>query len=89
MWDLPSEGSLTGVFSTQFGWHIGRVESIQAAVDRSFEDAEDELREHIEPEVRKFEFKQLTETLGRASNAMIDFGPLERQAKRQGLDDAQ
>lgn len=85
MFALPSPG-ITPVFATDFGWHIGRVDAIEAPVNRPFEEVEDELRARIVPEVRKYEFGRLTEQLGRAANAMIDFGPLERQAERLGLE---
>lgn len=86
MFDLPAAGQMTAVFSTRFGWHIGRVDAIEAAVDQPFEAVEAELRGRVEPDVRKHEFARLTERLGRAVDALIDFGPLERQSARQGLD---
>lgn len=89
MFAVPEAGGLTPAFATRFGWHIGRVEAIEAAVNRPYAEVADALRARIAPEVRVFEFGRLVQDLGRAAGAMIDFGPLERLSKRQGLDEGQ
>lgn len=85
MFAVPAAGGLTPVFPTQFGWHLGRVDAIEAPMNRPLAEVEDELRARIVPEVRPAKFRALTEGLGRASNAVMDLGPLERQAQRRGL----
>jgi hypothetical protein len=86
MFALDAPGQLTAVFPTQFGWHLGRVETIKPALNRSFEEAEAELRKKITPEVRPHKFRQRTEELARKAQALIDTTPLERQAEAQGLE---
>ncbi|MGK0360396.1 MAG: peptidyl-prolyl cis-trans isomerase C [Bradymonadia bacterium] len=85
MFDVPAVGAMTPVFATTFGWHLGRIEAIEAPINRSLAEAGAELRARIVPEVRPAKFRELTETLGRQSNALMDLGPLERQAQRRGL----
>lgn len=81
MFALPAAGALTEVFPTEFGWHLGRVATIKPPLNRTFEEAESELRTKIVPEVRPFKFRERTESLARRANALIDLSPLERQAQ--------
>ena len=85
MFAVPAAGQMTPVFSSAYGWHLGRIDAIEAPTNRTLADVEAELRKRIVPEVRPAKFRNLTESLGRQSNALMDLGPLERQARRRGL----
>ena len=85
MFAVPKVGGMTPVFATTFGWHLGRVDAIEAPINQPLAEVEAELRARIVPEVLPAKFRALTEALGQRANAMMDLGPLERQEKRRGL----
>ena len=72
--------------ASAFGWHVIWIETIEPAINRSFEEVEDELRERIVPEVRQQAITDLTKRLANKHNALINPDPLEQLEERRGID---
>ena len=47
LWALESEGDISEVFETKFGFHIVRLDEIASVDIASFEDRKDALREDL------------------------------------------
>lgn len=60
---LQSPGELAPVVQTQFGYHVVRLDSHLAPINRSLEEAEDDLRARVLPDLRRKAFREWTDTL--------------------------
>ncbi len=82
---ITEPGRMSGAFRTGFGWHVLRVESVEAAKNETFEEAEAGLRGRILTEVRMLKLRELSDTLAERYNALINPDPLEQlEARRTG-----
>lgn len=91
---IESVGVPSAPFPSRFGWHIVRLDEIIPEKRQSFEEAEDELRARIVPEVRRLQFLQLGDRLAQGLpplreapgvRGLVDPIPLDAVAVRRGL----
>lgn len=69
---LRSPGELAPVVQTQFGYHIVRLDSHVAPINRSFDDAEEELRARVLPDLRRKAFREWTDALAARYGVALD-----------------
>ncbi len=81
--EITEAGTLSEPFRTMYGWHVMRVTEVIPARKESFEQAEEELRRRILPEVRDFELRKLTDELAERYSALVNFEPLQQLEDRR------
>jgi len=79
---LKGPGAISSPVATDFGLHVIRLEAIEPAIDRSFAEAEVEIRARLLPDHRLQRLRQQTETLLEAAGVAVDPTPLEEPGKR-------
>ncbi|MEZ4475078.1 MAG: peptidylprolyl isomerase [bacterium] len=68
---LEKAGDITPVLSSDFGWHVARLENKEPELNRSFAEVEAELRERIAPEVRIMKLRERGAELARQTSSEI------------------
>ena len=86
---LTKPGEISKPFATRFGHHIVRLESAMPALDVPFEEAIDELRERVLPDVRRRELSELLERLAKTHSVSRRFEPLVALEARRTVDPPQ
>ena len=65
LWALESEGDISEVFETKFGFHIVRLDEIASVDIASFEDRKDALQEDLIGELAREKLEIMAEELER------------------------
>lgn len=74
---LTRPGEISAPVESQFGHHVIRLHERTPAIDRSFEEAEAELRKRVLPDFRRQAFREWTDALGDRYGTVMNVAPLE------------
>ncbi len=86
VFEISTAGETTDAFRTDFGWHVVYVEEVIPEETNTVDDVEQEIRERIEPEVRAYELRKLTDRLATDLQALVNPEPLGQHEKRRGAE---
>ncbi|MCK6572132.1 peptidyl-prolyl cis-trans isomerase [Myxococcota bacterium] len=79
---LKGPGAVSAPVATDFGLHVIRLDGLEPAINRRFDEAEAEIRERLLPEFRLQKLRQHTEALLEAAGVAVDPAALEEPSKR-------
>ncbi len=79
---LQAPGQISAPVLTAFGFHVIRLEGVEPALNRSFAEAEAEIRERLLVDHRLQRFRHATDALLDATGAAVDLSLLEEPGKK-------